>query len=394
MGLTAHLARRGIEHVARRAVWINGQEAPDFDVPKWGIAVMTVTWVLFAVFMSSLEYTLKNVIATLAMIDSPTALITVTPTEQESLDSKDLKEPLLETGPTVTTVRAKPVTSSIRGTLRHLVATAGMFSRWRGLPLFVLYCVSFFFTASVIEAILPRFPGSVVIVSAITGALVAPLHAAWTHKVISMPQTKPLSKYVPGLQAWKALALPAAVHNSVAYLSIFILQGLIVVLGVNNMAGGSPDDWKKVDGGDIAIMVGKCAAVIATMVFCGLFIILPATVTLIRVEASLLPEEEDTIVPFDRSFGGKVLPRVLGGTGAVGFLEAWKSFNWEARRRVLKLYVKISAIMTVLVLVFMHIMVFEVWAIMGPAVQKWLSQAEKQGVFGDVDNSNVHWEGY
>jgi hypothetical protein len=385
MGLTSHLARRGIEHVARRAVWINGKEAPEFEVPKWGVAVMSLTMVLFVVFMSSLEYTLKNVIATLSMIDAPTATITITPSEHESLDTK---EPLLETGPTVTTIRVKPLTSSIRGTLKHLVATAGHLSRWRGLPLFMLYGLSFFFTASVIEAFLPRFPGSEMIISAATGALLANLHAAWTHKVIAMPTSKGLTSLVPGRPAWKALALPAAVHNSVAYLSVYIIQGFVIVLGFNKYTG---EDWTNYDAGDCAVVLSKFAAVLAAAVFCGLFIVLPATVTLIRVEASLLPEEEDTIVPFDRTFGGKVLPRVLGGTGAISFIEAWRSFNWEARRRVLKLYVKITAIMTVIMLIFAHVMVFEVWAIMGPAVQKWLRKADQQGVF---DDANVHWEGY
>jgi hypothetical protein len=385
MGLTSHLARRGIEHVARSGVWINGKEAPEFEVPKWGASVMYLTVVLFIVFISSLEYTLKNVIATLAMIDSPTTAITITASEHDSIDTK---EPLLENGPTVTTIRAKPITSSIRGSLKHLVATAGHLSRWRGLPLFMLYGASFFVTASALEAILPRFPASEMIISAVSGALLANLHAAWTHKVIAMPVNKRLASYVPGLAAWKALALPAAVHNSVAYLSVYLIQGLVVVLGAKRYAN---DDWTKYDAGDCWVVAGKLVAVLAACVFCGLFIVLPATVTLIRVEASLLPEEEDTIVPFDRSFGGKVLPRVLGGTGAVSFLEAWKSFNWEARRRVLKLYIKITAIMTVIMLVFAHVILFEVWAILGPAVQKWFAQAEQQGAFDDV---NVHFENY
>lgn len=333
-----------------------------------------------------LDYTLKNVIATLAMIDAPTSTITIIPSEHDSIDTK---EPLLETGPTATTIRVKPLTSSIRGTLKHLVATAGHFSRWRGLPLFMLYGITFFFTASLIEAMLPRFFGSEMIVSGITGALVANLHAAWTHKVISMPGSQRLIKYVPGLAAWKSLALPAAVQNSVAYLSVYLIVGLVMIL---DFQAYDPNDF---DAGDCAAVVGKFVAVIAGCVFCGLFIILPATVTLIRVEASLLPEEVDTIVPFDRTFGGKVLPRILGGTGAVSFLEAWKSFNWEARRRVLKLYVKITAIMMVLTVVFAHIMVFEVWAIMGPAVQKWMRQADAQGIFDDAGaEPNIHWEEY
>ena len=51
--------------------------------------------------------------------------------------------------------------------------------------------------------------------------------------------------------------------------------------------------------------------------FMGIFLMLalfvglqiPATVTMVRVAASMLPEEDETIVSFDRTFGGKVTAR-------------------------------------------------------------------------------------
>ncbi|RJE16779.1 hypothetical protein PHISCL_10884, partial [Aspergillus sclerotialis] len=45
----------------------------------------------------------------------------------------------------------------------------------------------------------------------------------------------------------------------------------------------------------------------------ALFVLLqiPATVTLVRVAASMLPEEDETIVPFDRTFGGKTTPAII-----------------------------------------------------------------------------------
>lgn len=79
-----------------------------------------------------------------------------------------------------------------------------------------------------------------------------------------------------------------------------------------------------------------------------LFVLLqiPATVTLVRVAASMLPEEDETIVPFDRTFGGKTTPAIIGGQGKIGLVEAWRSFPWASRRRLLKLMLKV-------VLVFM-----------------------------------------
>jgi hypothetical protein len=56
MGLTAHLARRGIMHaVAKRDMWINGERVPDIEVPAWGTAVLSLTAVVFVLFMFSVS---------------------------------------------------------------------------------------------------------------------------------------------------------------------------------------------------------------------------------------------------------------------------------------------------------------------------------------------------
>jgi hypothetical protein len=74
------------------------------------------------------------------------------------------------------------------------------------------------------------------------------------------------------------------------------------------------------------------------------FVIIPAYVTLVRVQASLLPDEQDTIIPFDRSFQGKVEPAVIGGTGYISMTDAWATFSKAAWRRLLILYAKLFAI--------------------------------------------------
>ena len=97
----------------------------------------------------------------------------------------------------------------------------------------------------------------------------------------------------------------------------------------------------------LKILLVSLTALLATFL-----IFVPAAVTLTRMQASTLPDEDEPIVPFDRTFGGKVQPRILGGTGAVSMLEAWKTFDWNARVRLLKLYAKIMAIQTVTTVAF------------------------------------------
>jgi hypothetical protein len=124
-------------------------------------------------------------------------------------------------------------------------------------------------------------------------------------------------------------------------------------------------------------LIARLAALVVFAITCTLFLCLPAMVTLIRIEASILPEDQDTIVPFDRTFGGKVVSQMMGGSGVVGFLDAWRSFNWEARRRLIKLFAKVFFIMSAILLVVVHVLLFEIFAIFGPAVGRFMAQMQQ-----------------
>ncbi|SCO01702.1 uncharacterized protein FFB20_11468 [Fusarium fujikuroi] len=71
---------------------------------------------------------------------------------------------------------------------------------------------------------------------------------------------------------------------------------------------------------------------------------IPAYVVLVRVQASLLPADADTIIPFDRSFNGRIEPVVVGGLGYATVRDAWSSFSKSAWRRIVMLSVKIVAV--------------------------------------------------
>jgi hypothetical protein len=91
---------------------------------------------------------------------------------------------------------------------------------------------------------------------------------------------------------------------------------------------------------------------------------IPAVVTLARVQASLLPDSEETIVPFDRTFDGKVVPEIVGGSGVIGMLDAWKSFGWSSRISLLKVFAKIWAIEAALFALFVITLGVELFVFM------------------------------
>ena len=317
---------------------------------------------------------LKEVVTTLCMVETPHAAITVSPSTSEPAD-KGEKEGLLEAGPTITLVYQKPITSSIRATITHVVANAGTFARFRGFRVHAMYSLAFLLAAEFFEAALPRVPGQAILVSALSGAVLANFHAVWTHRVVSMPTTKSFWQRLPSQSNWKTLALPAAISASMPYVSVYLTIGVGALLGLHRE---NPEQFHRYSSGQLACLAMRVVGVAIFGLFCSLFLCLPAIVTLVRIEASILPEDEDTIVPFDRTFDGKAVSQMHGGSGKVGFLDAWRSFNWEARRRLIKLFVKVSLIMLGAFFFVAHILAFEVFAIFGSQLGQLLAQLNRE----------------
>lgn len=80
-----------------------------------------------------------------------------------------------------------------------------------------------------------------------------------------------------------------------------------------------------------------CAAksvLLAASLFVSILVTLPFMVALIRVQASVLPDNQEGIVPFDRSFG------VTDGMTALSFGQAMKSVGCAGWKRIMKLGAK------------------------------------------------------
>lgn len=242
-------------------------------------------------------------------------------------------DPLNKTNDPVVAIPAEskpvPITSRIRRTVRHIVSQGGATARWRGFRMFVIYSILSGLVNGFLSHVMP-IPGISVLITTI---LLAPVHAGWTHAVIAAPATQQKGWWARILprSSYKQLLVPSAAHGG-AYLVL-----AYVSLGLRYLAVTKPESH-------MAEVVMKPLFSLCVYILVSLFIVLPAAVSLARVEASLLPEDEDTIVPVDRTFNGKVVPKEYGGTGYLGFVDAWKSFDWEARRRLLKLYAKIFMI--------------------------------------------------
>lgn len=366
------------EKFFKRAVAVQDGEGDKTEVPVWGVVVVYLTVVVGAIGFNLMSYMLNHVITTLCMIESPTSAITVTPSTQEPSFKEGEKETLLEAGPTIAVVNQKPITSSIRATIRHLVDNGGRLARFRGLRIHILYSMLSSVVFTFFRSILEFLPGRLVLSAAITGALLARVHAAWTHKVISAPSDKSFWQRIPNKSHWKTLTVPAVVASAMTYMSMYLTIGMAMLLGFTDSASGHEEPGRVPNCAQKIAFIARVLAIVIFAVSCSLFLCLPAMVTLARIEASILPEDEDTIVPFDRTFGGKVVS--VAGTSVVGFLDAWRSFNWEARRRLIKLYVKNFFISAGLLIVLFHVLGLEVFVIMGPKVGHLMSQMKHEAM--------------
>ena len=183
---------------------------------------------------------------------------------------------------------------------------------------------------------------------------------------------------IAGPTAFYALAEEATVMMPKTLFQIFGLQRFVQ----NPDSFGRIQDQERLMAYVQLLLVGLVGLVTAALV------LIPATVALKRVQASMLPEEDESIVPFDRTFGGAVVPKILGGSGRVAMLEAWKSFDWNARVRLVKLYAKIALIQTTVTVLFGMVIAAELYYIMGDQLRMLLQLARAQA---DA-NAASQWE--
>lgn len=73
-------------------------------------------------------------------------------------------------------------------------------------------------------------------------------------------------------------------------------------------------------------------------VLVSIFVTFPCMVALIRVQASLLPDEQDAVVSFDRSFG-------MDGIAVIGFKQALKSVGCAGWKRIYGVAIKAAIIL-------------------------------------------------
>ncbi|KAI1628287.1 hypothetical protein EDD37DRAFT_302949 [Exophiala viscosa] len=376
MTFSTQLLRRGIEAAHDVHGLLSAKEGghgqPGDDepphVPALAALLFFATGLLFIALLFGIGYTYGHLLPTLCMIESPEtaayvpvdvigpsdppAYAATTPKTTQN-DGEDDAEVLL--------VRNKPITASIRETILHLRARAGYWSRLRGLSMFLIWNMATGFLVGIIASIFHSRLG-VAFAAIVAETALATLHMTWVHIVISEASAQKWYQRIPSLKTWPKIA-PAvalwATSNQVVHILPMLVCGSFGSLKHMNNPEYQP--------GRKDLYAVGAQGVMAMFLTIMLFVLLqiPASVTLVRVAASMLPEEDETIVPFDRTFGGKTTPAIIGGQGKIGLVEAWRSFPWASRIRLLKLMVKVALIVMAFWLAFTMVLVAEAHLIFG-----------------------------
>jgi hypothetical protein len=172
-----NLVRRSMDVVA-----LAGEDQPGDEKPinPLALLVITLTFLAFLVLMFSISYTYGHLLPTLCMIEtpSPQAYVPVSAAVDSDAPPAYDATPKPDDDDEILLVQNKPITSSIRGTILHLRAKAGYWSRFRGLSVFLVWN----FVRSLITNIIAApfmHPVAFAVAAIIAETLLARLHLTW-----------------------------------------------------------------------------------------------------------------------------------------------------------------------------------------------------------------------
>jgi hypothetical protein len=316
------------------------------------------------------------------MIESPSTTAIV----EQKLPAYADEEPLIphaDIDVEIIVINRKPITASLCTTLRHLRRVGGFFARWRGLGIRILYSFAYALVSSILSStlgtlIFGRTLFGNTVVSILTSLLLVRVHMLWTHTMIAHPTTRSvLQRIVPRAQC-KHLVLPTLVYVAAQQATFLVPLGVAHLLDLSIFFDNALLAVQQDDRTALASLALRVLAVPTTAALIALFVLLPASATLTRIEAALLPADMQPIVSFDRAALVGSIDLTARGSSRALFVAAWRSFDGAARVRMLKLYAKMLGAQIAVAFVGRQIMAAEVYVIGGERLTIFFTAARAQ----------------
>ncbi|KAM0325540.1 hypothetical protein ACHAQA_007527 [Verticillium albo-atrum] len=350
------LYKRGLEN----------PNTPQYELPSWSWIVFLADLIVFFPLLIIVSYTFQQVFPVLAMVEdeNPPAYDPVSLNDDEAASFSEDAAP--NNGPNkpprAPAGRAPTVTSSFRATTRLIRSNGGFGAFFRGFACLFAYSAATSIFFGIFSAVLPSALASLALLFA-SLALVQ-LNTAWVHIVMTPRSSLHFWSRLPAFRrTFDATARPVALFWFATQIASIVPPALAWALHLPlpdmDVVPGEHAKLPVYDGS----AAWKSVIIVVVSLAISILLVIPAHVVLVRVQASLLPEADDTIIPFDRSFSGAVIPAVVGGKGYVSMAEAWNTFSISAWRRLVKLYVKIFFVGIAATLLMAVVVVPEVFLI-------------------------------
>ena len=247
----------------------------------------------------------------------------------------------------------KAITASLRAINRLLYSVAGFKANFRGFGAAFAIALAQAFVGFIFGSIpCVRWIGAL-----LTSLALVQLETAWVHIVISNPSKLWFHKRLPPFRkTFEATCLPIFVYWAAQSLSTKIP---LLVADLLRLPIWDPSKGRSVPKYDQSVSwKGPVVALVGLAI--SLLLVIPAQVILVRVQASLLPPDEDAIVPFDRSFEGTVEPAIVGGKGYATWKDSFRTFTRASWIRLYVLYFKIFLVEMALWVLFVVVTVPEI----------------------------------
>lgn len=299
---------------------------------------------------SQVQYTVGNLLTRLAMIESSTTTQIIEshppPAYSEEPDAPLEKKPIIDNADVeIVTIKHRPITSSVKDSIRHLYRVGGFRARWRGFRESIVYnllvnLVGHGFATILFRSAEPHVGRGLGFMMAVL--ILCRFRMVWTHAMIAAPTSKPWYRRYCSRKNSRVLLLPTLIYELSAIATFLVPISTWYAVGAFEYA--DPQVLKHFDRSQLAGAAWRALAGPSMFLLIVTFFTIPANTTLARIEACLLPQDDQIIVPFDReSILGDLDLTAKGAPGKL-FASAWKSITFSTRARVMLLYVKMVTI--------------------------------------------------
>ncbi|KAL7809433.1 hypothetical protein V8C26DRAFT_423109 [Trichoderma gracile] len=330
-----------------------------YEAPWWSRMVLLVDFAIFLPLFIIFNYTLPRVYPAFVVVQYEKR------GERDPINSPNVTDERESRHNTVDDP-SRIDSSSPAAIYRLLVETDGFLANFRGLSCALLQGIVTAFPVAIVNRYW-RWGGSFFVRLPPALAMVQ-FSTLWLHLVITKPRKGSFWRRVPPFRrtfeaTWRAVV----VHWASVEVTRWLPYWLAIYLGIDwprfNLL--MPDNIYAFNiqtaTGDIALY-SKYALVILVTVVGSICLVVPSQVVLMRIQASLLPTEDDTIIPFDRSFDGKVVPCAMGGRGYATMSDSFLTFTWASWKNLLILSIKII-LLSLAIVGLVSLLLIAQWAI-------------------------------